>query len=668
MLRFCVLVFILAVSGLKIYSQDSLSNLYNMSLEELLDLSVKVKVSSSEGDVVFKTPSTTAIFTRKQIEQYGFQTLPELIDVLGGVSVSRSYLKQNIPTVRGVLQDHYANKVLILINGKPQWNAVTGESSLDLLSVKDVERVELLKGPASVLYGTNAYTGTINIVTRRYDDYSGEVRMSYGTGNSLSIGGNAGHSEGDFSIFLALNSLNTEGVETTFVDESGVEGSFNDFIKTNSVFLDVNYKSHTLQFMSYSIDESFLGVIPNYNYGAGNIHYIDGWYGTYTFDKKLNDKLFITSNLIFDLTERNLSRSLDNNIRANIKGKRLSGELKTGYRFSPALSVEGGMTIESRKSYEYKNYDVRADTLMSIYWEEVDTLLDGNNGMKNQYLMEHSCFGQLKYAKNRYTLLGGVRFTSNDVFGNDVSSRFSAVYSINDKNSVKAMYGESFRAPSLFETNFFYKTVLGNNELVPEKSRTVELAYLTSFKSLFLQFTGYRSFYMNKIFRSSDTVLINQNSVNVNRYNNGNTFGAWGTEAELKYVSRNYRGFINYAFVAGDDGDKIEALDHYNYKYVPKHTVSSGVAYTNGKLAVSPVLNYRSKTGGIREDVQEQLYVDVNSSYSHKIERMRLVHHISVKNVLNEQIGYPEFSRLKSINTIPSNNARMVIYSLKFQF
>ena len=83
---------------------------------------------------------------------------------LAGIQVYRTAFKQQVATVRGVLQDHYANKVLVMINNVPSWHAVTGEGNLDRVSIHDVERIEVLRGPASVTYGSQAYVGAINLI------------------------------------------------------------------------------------------------------------------------------------------------------------------------------------------------------------------------------------------------------------------------------------------------------------------------------------------------------------------------------------------------------------------------------------------------------------------------------------------------------------------------
>ena len=88
---------------------------------------VDVQVASTQSENIFNTPSSVSIIDKNMIESYNFISVAEAVQTVSGISIMRTYLKRNLPTSRGILQDYYANKVLILINGIPSWNAVTGE-------------------------------------------------------------------------------------------------------------------------------------------------------------------------------------------------------------------------------------------------------------------------------------------------------------------------------------------------------------------------------------------------------------------------------------------------------------------------------------------------------------------------------------------------------------
>ncbi|MCK5688509.1 TonB-dependent receptor plug domain-containing protein, partial [Myxococcota bacterium] len=193
-----------------------------MSLEDLLG--VAVEISSTKAQTIFSTPSTVSVIDRSAIQSFGFTSVADAVERVAGVSVLRTYLKRNIPTIRGVLQTHYANKVLVLIDGVPAWHAVTGEGSLDRVGIDMVERIEVLRGPASVLYGTNAYSGAINIVTRRATKTGGSLDFSAGDKRSTSAAASYSYIDGDLKFFVGASGNDEQGDSYLYKDYQDVEG------------------------------------------------------------------------------------------------------------------------------------------------------------------------------------------------------------------------------------------------------------------------------------------------------------------------------------------------------------------------------------------------------------------------------------------------------------
>ncbi len=643
---------------------------------------VDVQVASTQSENIFNTPSSVSIIDKNMIESYNFTTVAEAVQTVSGISVMRTYLKRNLPTSRGILQDHYANKVLILINGIPSWNAVTGEGNLDRIDINDVDRIEVLKGPASVLYGTNAYSGAVNIVLKSSEDHSLNSHMGIGTNGSYLSGANYAAKDGDFSYFVAANSSSIIQKESEFTGEDDFTGLLREHMDSDNFTFQTKYKSHSFMLNAYNEHESYLGVTPKFSSGAGNEHLVNGYIANYTFDKNFTPKFNLRFGGNYDYNKRNLSRSLDDITRANIEGYRLNAFLTSGYQLSEAFHIELGVTYDYRKSNEYKNYNVLQDTLVPNTWvSNVDTskvvVLDGNLGMFDKQLFEFSAFGQLKYVKNKFRALVGARYTSNELFGDNISSRASLTYAFNETNSLKMMYGESFRSPSLFEQYFLYKTVLGNTSLKPEESKSFELAYLTGVNNLFIQLLGYYAIYDNKIVRQSGsaTPFDGFEVQNINIYQNGGQFTAQGIELEINYSNPKWVStFANINYIIGSDGDKDDK-DNYNFKYVPDLTITYGISKNIGKhFGISALLNYWSETTGpIKDDndsyitIAPQMYLDVNISYKHEILGTNLRHSISAKNILDENIQFPEYVRRKNLNSVSGGFYRSVFYTLSIQ-
>lgn len=690
MKAFFVLLFFTLFNYL-LFSQERIDSSYmNYSLEELLNLNVELNVSSFSGDVLFKTPSVTSVIDKNIIQKFNFRTVGELLETVAGIDVGRTYLKREIVTSRGILQDNYANKVLIMINGVPSWNAVTGEGNINRIDVNDIERIEILKGPASVLYGTNAYSGAINIVLKEKGTYATELVSEIGGNNLIRVNSNVIFQNRNLKGVVCVGANKSDGYEFSFTDEFDSTGSIREFVNFNYVTLDISGVNSRLFTNIYSGEESFLGVIPSYAFGAGKVQRLGGQVVQYIYIDSVFNDIEYQAGMLLDNSYRNISRSQSDVIRSSLSGYRTKAFFRANFPIVENFDFTVGIDAERRYCIEYKNYNTITQRLETHEWVEADTILDGNNGMAKLTQNEASFFAQVKAKRNKLTGILGARQTINGVFGNNLSLRASAVYLLNNRNSVKLIYGESFRAPSFFETNFLYPTVVGNVELKPETGKNLELAYQTSFNSFYIQAVLYSGVYKDKITRQIQTLNINNKPIEVNTYQNGNSFSTQGCELEIKYANPKLATiFVNYNYFTGNKGDAfVESreiddvaveISHYNNKYAPKHTLSWGVMKEMKWLIVSTNANYTSEVATPHtitydllkyipkmegERIPHQFIWNAGVQFNHYVGYSEFQHSLSVKNILNTEKLLPEYTRRGSLDRIPSGYGRLMSYSL----
>ena len=649
----------------------------DMSLEDLLN--VEIDVSSTRAETVFNTPSTVSVIDRTTISLYGFRHISEAIETLAGVSVMRTYLKRNLPTIRGLVQDHYANKVLVLIDGVPAWLAVTGEGSLDRISIDDVERIEVLKGPASVLYGTNAYSGAINLVLRKPENHkseghAGRVHGRIGDHKHFAGGGSYTYLGEGLSLLVTASAMDERGKSYNFTDELDTWGLIEEYLRGAAFTMRARYETdwgnHTLLFNAFQLEESYYGVTPRWASGAGNGHQINGYLGSYAYDVNIAELVDLKLSGMFDWGHRDLSRSADDAIRAKITGWRAGGSL--GALITPLdwLHFELGGNFDHRQSVEYANYAALTRAVLA------------ENEMADRSVYEFSLFGQAKLmleplvSSVPITLLAGVRWTNNELFESNLSARGTLVYRVFEGSSIKVVAGQSFRAPTLFELYFQTGsgTVFGNPDLDPEKSTSVELAYLLGVGKFFAQATGYYATYENKIFRVGGQPRPDGEPGLTSIYENGDNFWAAGAELELRYQDPNlFDAFINYNYVYGDNGDEVftpdevtgelVGNDHYNFKYIPEHTVSIGLAKRYRGLSASTVVNVIGTRGGATDELDAQFTWDLNLGYKGD----HFSHRLSVKNILDEDVQVPAYVR-RNLQSYPTGYGRTFYYTLSANF
>lgn len=659
-----LLVFCLFTAIQPVYTQinDSLfiteEEFFEMDIEQLMNLNINIQVVSSKGDNIFNSPSVVSVVNREQIELYGFQTLSEVLNIVSGMSVTRTYLKRNLPTSRGVLQEHYANKVLLMIDGVPVWNAVTGEGIVDRMNINDVERVEVLKGPASVLYGTNAYAGAINVVLRKMRPAGAEAHLGICSSGAINAGANVKTEIRDLSVLVSANSHEETGPSYTFVDEDSTEGIVHDYLNTRDFLASIGYRSHSILFQAYHFDESYLGVTPRFREGMGKNHSGLGYLVNYQFNKEIAPWYTLETDIHYDFNKRNLSRSADDNIRADIAGYKTGIGIKNIFSLSRLFNLELGADGVYRESLGYDNYNVRRDSIIT------------HNNMNGRSAWDLSGFAQLGFRYEKLSVVAGGRYTYNEFSFGDFSGRLALIYSLSKKSSLKLIYGESYRSPSLFEQNFRTptNTVVGNINLDPEKSRALELAYMASIGQVWFQLTGYWAVYDNKIQRVRDSVDLGDTTLLVLQYRNVNDFDAKGVEMEFRYSNPGKAdAFLNYSYVLGSRSDNVAG--HYNFKYIPEHSIAAGGSvFFLKNFSWSVNGNLVSSTVGPSQKVNAQKILNSNLNFRHKTYKMSFVHSVGVKNILDGKWDIPEYTTRNTINTVPYGGFRYVYYSLRVSF
>lgn len=153
------------------------ANLADMTIEELMDVQI-VSASRSEQTLA-ESAVPVSVLTAEEIHNSGLTTIPELLALIPGVDVRRHDRTRYIVGVRGML-GAYSDRTLVLINGRNALNPVWGAPDWQTLPVmiKDIERIEVLRGPGGAVWGANAFTGVINIITKKPENTTGGLVSS----------------------------------------------------------------------------------------------------------------------------------------------------------------------------------------------------------------------------------------------------------------------------------------------------------------------------------------------------------------------------------------------------------------------------------------------------------------------------------------------------------
>ncbi len=654
------LFFIFSFLCLSVYAMaqaDSLTTYLNMSFEELMQ--TKVNVSSTKSEDIFHTPSTVSIIGRDMIQNYNFNTVAEMLGTVVGIDIYQTNLDDNVATARGILQNYYANKILVLIENIPTYQPIYGNTNLDRLDINDIERIEVLKGPASVLYGSNAYMGVINIILRKEANDQVNVRISSGSPRLGAAGANVSYTKNDFSMFISGNSgyeiqkpYELTGKRQDLYGGDSVYMFQREIKSTNFNILSA-YKSFRILLNTYEYQHVFQGVNPSFISGGGKPMTDRGTLLAIKYQHAFSEKIHILADLAYDYFKRDYATNQDASTALVLSGERIVGTLKLNYSMNQYFDMEAGLDVEKLLNGKHDSYDLLNNTVLR------NNLKDAEN------VNEFSAFTQLHYKTKLGNVLGGLRYTNNAFSGENFSGRISFITNLTDKNSIKLIFGQSFRAPTMLELFFDHPTVIGNRMLNPEKANSLELAYVYGQNNLFFQALGYYHKLDDLIQRYTPP------SGPPSMYQNLSSFEGYGFELEAKYQNPGIlNAFFNYNFMNG-----IGESAAKNYQLVPKHTFKAGLNRSFGKFFASVNGYTVSSVMGnpkLNTRIPPQLLLDAHVGFNQilKTKIIRFTHTLSAKNITASQMLIPEYIRqTDNINSIATTGyGRRLIYTLTISF
>ena len=207
-----LLLFALCLAGLaaaQVASQapptNGRSDLGALDLESLL--STKVVTASKFSENMADAPGVISVISQDELRRFGGTTLQEVLERVAGLSIASAYFTdRSLIAARGDQTKINGGHILFLINGRPTREVLEGGLISDLLEafpVNALEKIEVIKGPGSVLYGSNAFSAVVNLITKKAE---GNGLTVSGFGGEKGMQGNSGQvmvKRGDFSLFGA---------------------------------------------------------------------------------------------------------------------------------------------------------------------------------------------------------------------------------------------------------------------------------------------------------------------------------------------------------------------------------------------------------------------------------------------------------------------------------
>jgi outer membrane cobalamin receptor len=603
-----------------------IDELASLSLEDLLDY--EIVTASKKAERSSDAPNVVTVITRKDIEAYGANNLFDLMQMVPGVQPISSHLfPENALTLRGGPINHSDFHVLILMDGRPMREGIQGGQNMMIYTtfpVSIIERIEIIRGPGSALYGSNAFVGVINIITRKPEDKN-RVEVQAGGGSFETYHGETSGNlaAGDFRFVYGFRGFDEKGwkykAATAFPGPSPtVVTDSTDYGKRSGSAAGTFYYKNLKVSMFYSdFNYRMLGGVPNWE-AAGKV------YGRRLF-ADLNYRNNITSkwSANVDVTHNYYHFVISNADREGyhlatdyIAEAYLSGEL------SPKFDVIiGGLVENLRKPKHVEN-------------EPIPT---------NYSLINSSLYSQGNYVfLDKLKFTAGIQLIKPDRTDLESVLRFGMVYRLFHHSGIKILYGEAFRSPYPTELFIDGAAVKGNSSLKPERIATTDIQAFYSDNRLSITASAFHSHFRDLIVRVDYPPL-----PRVQTYANLGKMTIVGTELEVT---------ILITPTLSSTGSFIYQNDRNANTYIPDTITKLGLAYAKGNIKIGIFNTYFGKPYPNQGLVVNPPAEAVNLLSLNVLYHLPWIDGTSLnfygQNLLDEDYYYTEFSK-GWINTLP---------------
>ena len=449
----CVLAVSLEVTAQSPRPDGPPPDLSTLSLEQLMTIEV-VRAASRFDQNPREAPATVTVVTAAEIRQFGWRTLDEVLRSVRGLTITsdRNY---SYVGVRGLSRPgDFNSRLLVLIDGhrvnENVYEAAIVEGSFSL-DVDLIDRVEVVRGPGSSLYGANAFFGVVNVITKAPRDV-GTAEVSGSAASFGSYGGRftAGTLAADGLEAMASGSIFSSKGQTLFYPEFGsaanggiVSGA--DGERFRSLFGKATWAGVTLQSAWVSREKGVptgsFGTLP----GDPRNRTVDGtWYFDLSTTKDLGGGLDLSARASYNRDSYDEDyiyvASPDVVNHDTSRGTWWGGEAVFGYSGLAGHRLLLGAEFQDNVRQYFANFDV--DPYRLVLREDDSSI-------------RWAAFAQDEWRVSKALLLSlGARLDHYQSFGRKVSPRLAAVLMPDAETTVKVVLGSAFRAPSQYEREY----------------------------------------------------------------------------------------------------------------------------------------------------------------------------------------------------------------------
>lgn len=689
-----------AVESNQFYEGDEFADFY--AEDELISIATGTVIP------IRKAPSVASVISRQQIDAMGATHLDEVLERIPGLHVMPSNLSRLDPvySIRGI-QTGFNPQILVLLNGNEIKHNYNGGLAFTFrMPLHNISRIEVIRGPGSAVYGADAFSGVINIITQTAEENAnGSAGIRLGSFDSQDLWFSKGYVAQDHSVSFAFSQQTSDGdsgriiesdlqsgLDTLFsTNSSEAPGALSTHYDTTNLQLDLSYGNWQLNNWYWKQDKAGIGQ------GGALALDQEGYQNSEQFLTHLNYSTELDTNLHFNADLSYLRTESDTLFNLFPAGSTLpigsdgnafslpfSGNVvfTDGYIGNPqsvaettklelsalyngieehSIRLASGWTYNKIDTQEYKNF---GPGVIDGTATPIDGTLTNVSDSEHVFLPNSDREALFISAQdqwqisNDWSLTAGLRWDRYSDFGSTTTPRIALVWETSHDLTTKILYGTAFRAPSFSEQYLQNNpALLGNPDLEPEEITTWELAfdYRLNFDTRLKA-----NFYTYEATDLIDTVVTGSTIT----YANARDQDGYGSELEADWqVSDKLHLNASYAYQNAEDAATGAAIPD-----VPTHSTYLDLNYSftpefNGSLQHYWIGSRERATGDSRDDIEDYHWVNVKLSRLFK--QNKVTASLIVKNLFDTDAREPSSSSIP--NDYPLEG-RSIWGELKYQF
>ncbi|WLH06438.1 TonB-dependent receptor domain-containing protein [Pseudomonas lurida] len=491
-------------------------------------------VISANRQVQARNDSSAAntVFTRDDIDRLQPTRLTDLLNRVPGVQIAPTGGRGSLPGV--YIRGTKSAQSLVLVDGQRIANTTSGDSGLQYLNVDQIERVEVLRGSRSVIYGSDAIGGVIQVFTRRNAEQGLQPRLKLGFGShhtwERSLGLSGGDEQTRFNLGASLDetaginatrtSFPSDGDHDAYRNQSlslNLSHAFNDALEVGFNLLDNRGKSeYDNSFGRYDIATGqTVGQKPYTDYTVSSA----SGYADATLNEHWQSRL-----------EWGHSENRDT------KRDTLSDDFSVFNTYRDSVNWQNDLTLNEQNSL-----------ILGADWYE--DRFHGSTTFTENSRWNRAAFVQHRFHGEWFSTELGLRRDQNQQFGGQNSWSGTVTLPVNPDNDLLLSYSEGFRAPT-FNDLYYPDTKYSNPDLQPETSKSYELQWRSQLSdSTRLEASLYRT-------DLSDAIILDRSG----RPQNVASARINGVEVALKQELFGWQGNLGLSLIDPRDRDSGHTL------------------------------------------------------------------------------------------------------------